>query len=154
MYINPRNIFLQQKAVKAVFALGICLAVASGIVGSIYYSNADACADLSYCTRTYSSYINACLTSSSFYCCTSWSSTSSRSYCGYPDCIYIGSGYSDCNSYLVPQWILAGLAILVLIILIVMHRQHLLRTRTALLTENMAQNNVIYSDPRNAPVRN
>ena len=69
---NLNNTLINNKVFKLFLALGIASVVVSGVVYTVYMSNSDVCADMSYCKNYWDNYPKTCISSSDLYCCSDY----------------------------------------------------------------------------------
>jgi hypothetical protein len=89
------------------------------------------------------------------YCCDYYSQ--GRYTCGsyYSSCTQYGyfNEYEDCSLYIILQWVFSSIALVALVGMIVIAKQHQRRKMQAHAAEIMhAQNNIIYSDRVQQPL--
>jgi hypothetical protein len=150
---RPNNILTKNKTFRAAFVVGIAAIVASSIVTIINTSSGEYCADMNYCSRNYYNYPNACIEGGTYYCC-GYSSQGSYT-CGsfpYRSCTYVGTNYKDCTGLQTAQYVTGGIALVCLIVMVCVARQHKFRIR-AEAAANLIQHDdqIVFTDNRPVP---
>ena len=140
MFVHPRSSLIHNKFFRVAFAIGIIAALAVIALSVVLATNGESCLDINYCSRKYNEYTNACIESSTLYCC---SSNKSGSYsCGgyYKSCNYELYSYTDCTSFICGSAISGEIALFSLFVMIIIACKHKRKMNDLWMRDNMRQN--------------